>query len=294
MSTHDRPFSEPRRDRDRERSYRDRDRDRSFGRRDDDDDRGSWMSREPFSESRSGRDYRDRDPFDPREQEIQRGRFAFESDFEPRRERQFGGERGRFEQFEDWERPREQREFGGRERFEQQGRFEQGSGRSGGYGYGGGSSGHGGSGVGPRGLPNRAGGGWREEGASFGRGGFGEGSWGGLRQQGRYAGRGPKGYQRSDERLKEEICDRLTAAPDIDAVEIEVIVQGGEVTLQGSVPDRSMKRAAEDTAEEISGVQQVHNRLRVEARQADDDDDADRSAHKGSEGQRSSAGRKAH
>src|SRR5687768_5171077 len=39
---------------------------------------------------------------------------------------------------------------------------------------------------------------------------------------GRYAGRGPKGYQRSDERIKEEVCDRLTADPDVDALEIEV------------------------------------------------------------------------
>jgi BON domain-containing protein len=279
MSTHDRPYSESRRDRERERSYRERD--RSSGRRDDDDDRGSWMSRDPFSESR-GRDYRDRDPFDPREQEIQRGRSGFESD-DRRRERQPGAERSRFERVEDWERPRE---FGDRERFEQSG------GRPGGgssdYGYGGSA------GVGPRGLPNRAGGGWHEEGASFGRGELGEGSWGGLRKAGRYAGRGPKGYQRSDDRIKEEICDRLTEAPEIDAAEIEVTVQNGEVTLQGSVPERSMKRAAEDTAESVSGVQQMHNRLRVETRPGDDDDGTDRFAPKGSEGQRSSAGRKAH
>ena len=73
------------------------------------------------------------------------------------------------------------------------------------------------------------------------------------------------------------------------------MVQNGEVTLQGSVPDRSMKRAAEDLTEEISGVQQVHNRLRVEVRQsAEDDRDTERFTPKGSEGQRSSAGRKAH
>jgi hypothetical protein len=218
MSSHDRPYFEPRREREHERSHRERD--RSFGRRDQDDDRGAWMSRDPYSDPRSSRDYRDRDPFDPREQEIQRGRYAFDPDPDPRRERPFGGERGRFEPFEDWERPREQREPGRSERFEQGWR----------------SSGAGSAGVGPRGLPNRAGGGWRDEGASFGRSELGEGSWGGLRQPGRYAGRGPKGYQRSDERLEEEICDRLTADSDIDASELEVLVQNGEVTLQGSVP----------------------------------------------------------
>jgi hypothetical protein len=43
------------------------------------------------------------------------------------------------------------------------------------------------------------------------------------RQQsmGPHAGRGPKGYQRSDERIKEDICDCLTRDPDVDASEIE-------------------------------------------------------------------------
>jgi hypothetical protein len=111
-------------------------------------------------------------------------------------------------------------------------------------------------------------------------------SFGGGAGEGRYAGLGPKGYRRSDERLKEEICERLTADSDVDASEIEVSVQSGEVTLEGSVHTRQMKRAAEDCAEAVSGAQQVHNRLRVETRRdfsANDD-----------EGQRSSAGRKAH
>jgi len=49
------------------------------------------------------------------------------------------------------------------------------------------------------------------------------------------------------------------------ADEIEVSVQNGEVTLQGAVPERHMKRDAEDCIESISGVRQVHNQLRVEA-----------------------------
>jgi hypothetical protein len=274
MSIYDRPYYESPRDRDRERGHRERD--RSFGRRDssrdsdrrasDDDDRGSWMSRERDEFERGVRDYRERDPFDPRQDEIRRGRQSFEPDFDPG-DRGSRGERGRFDQLEDWQRPRD---------------FAPGRG-------------YGGEGVGPRGLPNRRGS--ASEGGSFGQGSsFGEGSWGGLQQQrGRYAGRGPKGYQRSDERIKEEICDRLTADADIDAVEIEVLVQGGEVTLQGSVPERAMKRAAEDSVEEISGVLQVHNRLRVEARKSDEDDrDPGRFGAEGSEGQRSSAGRKAH
>jgi hypothetical protein len=111
-------------------------------------------------------------------------------------------------------------------------------------------------------------------------------------QGGSYAGRGPKGYQRSDERLKEEICERLTADPDVDASEIEVSVQNGEVTLEGTVSTRQMKRGAEDCAEAVSGAQQVHNRLRVESN--DFGRDEGRFSSSSDEGQRSSAGRKAH
>lgn len=80
---------------------------------------------------------------------------------------------------------------------------------------------------------------------------------------GRYAGRGPKGYTRSDERIKEEISDELTAHGGIDASNCTVEVSDGEVTLEGEVESREMKRAIEDVAEACSGVKQVHNRLRV-------------------------------
>jgi hypothetical protein len=85
------------------------------------------------------------------------------------------------------------------------------------------------------------------------------------RGQGAFAGRGPKNYKRSDPRIQEDVCDRLTADPQIDASEIEVSVQDGEVTLDGCVDDRSIKRAAEDCIEALPGVIQVHNRLRVQS-----------------------------
>jgi hypothetical protein len=81
---------------------------------------------------------------------------------------------------------------------------------------------------------------------------------------GAFRGKGPKGYQRSDERLREDICERLTDDVHIDASDITLEVSGGEVTMSGTVPDRRTKRAAEDLVEEISGVKQVHNGLRVE------------------------------
>jgi osmotically-inducible protein OsmY len=75
-------------------------------------------------------------------------------------------------------------------------------------------------------------------------------------------GRGPKGYQRSDSRINEDVCDRLTYS-DVDAENIEVRVQNGEVTLSGWVRERWDKRRAEDVAEDVAGVRDVHNNIRV-------------------------------
>jgi hypothetical protein len=89
------------------------------------------------------------------------------------------------------------------------------------------------------------------------------------RVPGPYTGRGPKGYQRSDERIREDISDRLTAHGEIDASDIEVRIQAAEVTLIGFVDSRAAKRVAEDIAEDVPGVREVHNQLRVRSH-ADD------------------------
>lgn len=80
---------------------------------------------------------------------------------------------------------------------------------------------------------------------------------------GLYHGRGPSGYTRSDERIREDVCDRLTDDPHVDASSIQVTVESGVVTLQGQVSERQMKHRAEDCAEHVSGVKDVENRLRV-------------------------------
>jgi osmotically-inducible protein OsmY len=90
------------------------------------------------------------------------------------------------------------------------------------------------------------------------------GSYGGWTEgRGQFTGRGPKGYQRSDDRIREDVCDRLADDPHIDASDIEITVRDGEVTLGGFVRDRGDKRHAEDVAEHVSGVREVHNSLRV-------------------------------
>nr|UEW68078.1 BON domain-containing protein [uncultured bacterium] len=83
-----------------------------------------------------------------------------------------------------------------------------------------------------------------------------------MDQQRQLRGRGPKGYRRSDERIKEDVNDRLSDGY-LDASDIEVSVAETEVTLTGSVNTREDKRVAEDIAESVSGVTNVENRLRV-------------------------------
>jgi osmotically-inducible protein OsmY len=78
-----------------------------------------------------------------------------------------------------------------------------------------------------------------------------------------HRGRGPRGYRRSDDRVKEDINDRLSDDWYLDATEIEVNVLNGEVTLTGAVMNRTDKRRAEDIADSVSGVTNVENRLRV-------------------------------
>lgn len=80
--------------------------------------------------------------------------------------------------------------------------------------------------------------------------------------RGGFAGKGPRGYVRSDERIREDVSDRLSWDDHVDASDITVTVSEGEVTLEGTTPDRAQKRRAEDIAEDVMGVKDVHNRLK--------------------------------
>ncbi|HEU4699216.1 MAG TPA: BON domain-containing protein [Gemmatimonadales bacterium] len=81
-----------------------------------------------------------------------------------------------------------------------------------------------------------------------------------------HAGRGPRGYRRSDARITEEVCEALTRHPELDASDVEVQVAQGEVTLAGEVGDRAARRLAEEVAGSVTGVFDVHNRLRTRER----------------------------
>lgn len=87
----------------------------------------------------------------------------------------------------------------------------------------------------------------------------------GNQWSGQHRGKGPKGYQRSEERIREDVCDRLGDDHHLDASDIEVKVSGSTVTLSGTVNDKRQKRHAEDIVEDISGVREVENNLKIKA-----------------------------
>jgi hypothetical protein len=78
-----------------------------------------------------------------------------------------------------------------------------------------------------------------------------------------HRGRGPRNYVRSDERVRDDVNDRLTHDRWVDATDVEVAVKRGEVTLTGSVDGRLARRRAEDIADAVLGVTHVQNNLRV-------------------------------
>lgn len=83
------------------------------------------------------------------------------------------------------------------------------------------------------------------------------------RGTGPHRGKGPQGYQRSDERLRELVCEALADDDQIDASQIQVSVKDGDVTLFGTVDDRRTRREAEDCVASVSGVRDVQIQLRV-------------------------------
>lgn len=76
---------------------------------------------------------------------------------------------------------------------------------------------------------------------------------------GPFTGVGPRNYKRSDERNLEDVNLRLHQHAQIDASDIDVSVNDGEVTLEGTVEDRRMKRMVEANVERITGVIDVHD-----------------------------------
>ncbi|MEW6169226.1 MAG: BON domain-containing protein [Pseudomonadota bacterium] len=102
---------------------------------------------------------------------------------------------------------------------------------------------------------------WRGDASQGGRGGTTGNPW--QARRGRYARQGPKGYARSDQRIWEDVCERLYHADDVDVSDVSVDVNGGTVKLEGRVPERWMKYRIEDICDDALGVLEIDNRIRI-------------------------------
>jgi hypothetical protein len=78
-----------------------------------------------------------------------------------------------------------------------------------------------------------------------------------------FRGRGPRGYRRSDETIREDVCEALYRSSAVDASEIDVSISEGHVTLKGFVATREQKKAAESAIENLAGVDDVYNEIRL-------------------------------
>lgn len=90
-----------------------------------------------------------------------------------------------------------------------------------------------------------------------------------LDHEGSHVGKGPRGYKRRDEAIYDDVCEKLELSPAIDASGIEVEVKEGIVYLRGTVDNRRTKRLAELEIENVSGVVDVQNILKIESGQKD-------------------------
>lgn len=117
---------------------------------------------------------------------------------------------------------------------------------------------------GGRGLPAR------NAGAAPGHPGMAEPSYGSspTRQEDDSPLRGlaPAGYRRSDARIDEDLHQRLTEDPWVDARSVQVGVEDGHVTLSGEVDERAMKHRCEDIVAVCPGVTGISNGIRVRRR----------------------------
>ncbi|HEX4923039.1 MAG TPA: BON domain-containing protein [Bdellovibrionales bacterium] len=151
-----------------------------------------------------------------------------------------------------------------------QGRFENdmyGAGRDWGHGYSGRSQNFG------RGDE------WGQSGGEGGMFGFGGSRHQGQHEKGlgqrameklgEFFGKGPKGYKRSDDRIREDVNETLWRHPSIDASELEVDVKDGTVTLRGQVDSRRTRRLVEETIEDLPGVSDVIMEVRIAPRGSD-------------------------
>ena len=72
-----------------------------------------------------------------------------------------------------------------------------------------------------------------------------------------------RAYRRTDERVRDDICERLFHSSAVDTADVSVEVRDGVVIFEGTVPHRGMRYALEDIAAQCMGVVDIENRVRV-------------------------------
>lgn len=116
-------------------------------------------------------------------------------------------------------------------------------------------------------------------------------SYSGQSRQAQYRGSGPRNFTRSNERILEEVNERLTDDPWLDAADITVRCADGRVQLEGQVRDRWMKHRAEDIVDACMGVRDIDNRLQIQrSGQSNADSTAGRSTASSTEAATTSRG----
>lgn len=78
----------------------------------------------------------------------------------------------------------------------------------------------------------------------------------------KHYGKGPRAWL-TPERIKERVSEALYFSPEVDASDIDIEIEEGCVVLRGIVDDRKQKKAAERRIENIPGVDDVRNELRI-------------------------------
>ena len=79
----------------------------------------------------------------------------------------------------------------------------------------------------------------------------------------KHYGKGPQGWMHSDQRMYNDVCAALAFSHEVDATDINVNVEDSCVSLNGSVFDHEMKAAATECVENVFGVSEVKNELRI-------------------------------
>jgi|GEM_PF-3629468 len=82
-------------------------------------------------------------------------------------------------------------------------------------------------------------------------------------RKGQFAGTTPKNFKRSDERIYDDICQKLSQEGHFDVSDVEIKVESGEVSLEGNIENRSDKHRIEMLVDSIMGVKDITNNLKI-------------------------------